>query len=489
VQTTQRTGPGLKLLLLLIVLLLLAAGLLTLFGWGGPPRIEVKASKPGIGPGTPVRITVHGPARGIPSLKVTLAQGDHQEVLVDRQMPVAPAWKVWARGAQEETLELMLGRSKQPWLRNGEATLHVEAGTPGGLLRHPAPAVEELKLPVRVYPPSVQVVSTQTYAAQGGAEAVVYRVDAAAAKSGVRAGSFFFPGSPLPGQAGTFFCIFGIPYDLTDPTQIQLVAEDALGNEAHVTFVEKWTPRKIAESTIKLTDPFLQKAVPEIASHTPDLGATDDLLATYLKINGELRRKNAAQLLALGPKSREEFLWKDAFLPFPNGQVMEAFAARRTYLYNDKKVDEQTHLGFDLASTQHAPVPAANRGVVLMAEYFGIYGNCIVLDHGYGVMSLYAHLASFDVKPGDTVERGQKIGVSDSTGLAGGDHLHFAILVRGMPVTPVEWWDPHWIQDRIGRKLGNALPYMQKGGAAAPAPPGPQTMAAPAAKPGGTGTD
>jgi murein DD-endopeptidase MepM/ murein hydrolase activator NlpD len=72
------------------------------------------------------------------------------------------------------------------------------------------------------------------------------------------------------------------------------------------------------------------------------------------------------------------------------------------------------------------------------------------------VQSQYAHLQSFDVKVGDTVMRGQPIGRSDSSGLAGGDHLHFTMLVGGRMVNPVEWWNPHWVQDRVDRKLGEA---------------------------------
>jgi murein DD-endopeptidase MepM/ murein hydrolase activator NlpD len=98
---------------------------------------------------------------------------------------------------------------------------------------------------------------------------------------------------------------------------------------------------------------------------------------------------------------------------------------------------------------------AANDGVVLNASWLGIYGNCVIIDHGLGVQTLYGHLQSFDVKVGDKVTRGQQIGRSDSTGLAGGDHLHFTQLVGGQMVTPVEWWDAHWIADRIDRKLRN----------------------------------
>jgi len=99
------------------------------------------------------------------------------------------------------------------------------------------------------------------------------------------------------------------------------------------------------------------------------------------------------------------------------------------------------------------PVLAANDGKVVMAEFFGIFGNAVVIDHGCGLQTLYGHMSHLEVRPGDSVKRGQEIGRSGSTGLAGGDHLHFTVLVDGLPVNPTEWWDPHWIHDRIQAKL------------------------------------
>jgi len=80
----------------------------------------------------------------------------------------------------------------------------------------------------------------------------------------------------------------------------------------------------------------------------------------------------------------------------------------------------------------------------------------VILDHGMGVQSLYAHLSSISVKAGDMVDKGRELGRSGMTGLAGGDHLHFTMLVNGQMVNPVEWWDPQWIRDRITRKFHEA---------------------------------
>ena len=100
---------------------------------------------------------------------------------------------------------------------------------------------------------------------------------------------------------------------------------------------------------------------------------------------------------------------------------------------------------------------AANRGRVFHAGWLGIYGNCVIVDHGMGLQSLYAHLSSIGVKVGDIVELDAELGRSGSTGLAGGDHLHFTMLLSGNAITPIDWWSAQWVQDRvILRKLADA---------------------------------
>ncbi len=111
-----------------------------------------------------------------------------------------------------------------------------------------------------------------------------------------------------------------------------------------------------------------------------------------LLANGELRRENAATLIELTKQSVPEFLWRERFLQMRNAQVMSDFADRRTYLYNGQAVDQQDHLGYDLASTRLADIQAANDGIVVLARYFGIYGNAVFIDHGYGLFTLYGHL-------------------------------------------------------------------------------------------------
>jgi murein DD-endopeptidase MepM/ murein hydrolase activator NlpD len=320
--------------------------------------------------------------------------------------------------------------------------------------------VQELKLPVRLTPPALFVLSSQHYVTQGGAEAVVYRTGETAIADGVRAGDWTFPGFPLPGGGPRDrFALWAVPYDLAQRAQVRLQAVDDVGNLTELAFVDRFTPKPFARARLSISDAFLQKVVPEILANTPDFKDRGSLLENYLAINRDLRQADADVLKAMAATTAPRFLWKQPFLPMPKAKVMSAFADRRTFVYGGKEVDHQYHLGFDLAVTQRAPVPAANRGVVVLARYLGIYGNAVVVDHGYGLMSLYGHLSGIDVAKGQEVERGQTLGHSGATGLAGGDHVHFTMLLDGLPVNPKEWWDPHWIRDRLVRKLGTALPF------------------------------
>jgi len=127
---------------------------------------------------------------------------------------------------------------------------------------------------------------------------------------------------------------------------------------------------------------------------------------------------------------------------------------------------------------QRAPVEAAQNGIVVFAGDLGIYGNAVIIDHGLGVFSLYGHLSSIVVKSGQAVKMGEHIGQTGDTGLAGGDHLHFSIMLDGTHINPVEWWDGKWIRDHITPAL-TILPV-----AAPPAPAeGGATGAATAAAP------
>ena len=440
----------------LIVLLL--AGI-AIFYTGAPPVIKIEPAMTAIGRRTPVTVEIAEPRRGLTHVRVELIQENNSAVLDEKTYE--PAWQIPFLGnkTEKDTLAVVAGLQTLPELKGGNATIRVVAGRAGTWLRSPADVVEELTLPVRLTPPSLQITSTQTYVSQGGSEAVTYRVGESAVRDGVRAGERWFPGYPLPGGGPRDrFALFAVPYDMSTP-DVRLVAEDAAGNTAETGFIDNFTRRPLRTDTIQVSDSFLNKVVPPILSQTPEIREQGTLLDSYLTINRDLRENNAKTIQALAENSQASFQWNRPFMMMPNTKVMAAFAERRTYLYQGNEIDQQDHLGLDLAQVKQAPIPAANDGVVVLARFFGIYGNAVVIDHGYGLMTIYGHLSSIAVTEGQKIERGKIIGKTGETGLAGGDHLHYCTLLAGLPVNPLEWSDGNWVKNRIARKLGTAFSF------------------------------
>ena len=175
-------------------------------------------------------------------------------------------------------------------------------------------------------------------------------------------------------------------------------------------------------------------------------------LETFVKVNTELRKKNHQEIRRICSISQPTPLWQGAFIR-PRGARRAGFVDQRTYYYKGKAISHSVHQGVDIASIAHAPVIAANHGIVVYRDYLGIYGNTIIIDHGLGLFSLYGHLSNFQVEKNQQVKKGDVIGYTGTTGLAGGDHLHFSILVQGEFVNPVEWWDAHWVKNNITQKM------------------------------------
>ena len=125
------------------------------------------------------------------------------------------------------------------------------------------------------------------------------------------------------------------------------------------------------------------------------------------------------------------------------------YGERRHYYLNDKKINEAWHLGIDWASVKKATIRTSNSGNVIFKDYLGLYGNTIIVDHGLGLNSLYAHTSTQSVTVGDEVKANKKIANTGATGAVFGDHLHFGILIQGVEVNPIEWMDSNWIKTRI----------------------------------------
>ena len=254
-------------------------------------------------------------------------------------------------------------------------------------------------------------------------------------------------------------CYFAVPRDVTKATAMTVIAEDEAGNRAGASipfFVR--TAHTFRDDTVRVGPEFINGVAARFRQADPELEALGPV-EVFRHINETLREENSRKIVSICERSDGNKLWDGAFLRMPNTAPMALFGDKRAYRYQGTVIGSSVHLGVDLASVMRDLVPAANSGTVVFAEDLGIYGNTIVIDHGQGIFSLYAHLSSMSVSVGQSVKRGDIIGNTGSTGFAGGDHLHFSVIVGGVFVNPIEWWDPHWIRDNITIKLESIPGY------------------------------
>lgn len=301
--------------------------------------------------------------------------------------------------------------------------------------------------------PDIEILSRVHNISQGGTGLVIYRVSEPCFEDGVFVGDNFFPG-----YFGYFkdkdirMAFFALNYDQGPGTRILVKASDMAGNSTTAGFPYYIRKKKFKTDVINISDRFLNWKMPEFDTKN---GIDSDIspIKKFIIVNRKIRRENFEKFVLIGEKSDNALHWRGSFLRLPKSKKMAGFADHREYKYKSGIIDRQVHLGVDLASVSHSPVPAANKGIVLYKGSIGIYGKTIVIDHGFGLFSIYSHLNSLDVQQDQMVSKGEIIGRTGVTGLAGGDHLHFGIMVHNTFVNPIEWWDETWIKNNISTKI------------------------------------
>jgi len=144
--------------------------------------------------------------------------------------------------------------------------------------------------------------------------------------------------------------------------------------------------------------------------------------------------------IAEGVKIKQDYLgrmtpdreWRGNFDAPVEAATSDVFGSQRIF----NGVAQRPHFGLDYRVPSGTPVHAMNDGTVLLARFLYFEGNCVVIDHGQGLLTLYFHLSEFKVKEGETVQRGQEIGLSGGTGRATGPHLHVAVRWEGTYLDP-----------------------------------------------------
>ncbi len=297
--------------------------------------------------------------------------------------------------------------------------------------------------------PIVNIKSSPATVYRGGASVIRYASNEAILKSGVYVGEHFFKGYALDEKNGV--CYFAFPHNmqLKDFKPI-LEVTDLAGNITNTPVSGRVADRKFKNDNITITDSFLDRVSQKLYNLAPN---AESPLERFLIINSDIRLSNTAFLRELGQKSEATVYWKGAFKRLPRSASRAGYGEYRSYVYKGKVIDNQWHLGYDLASVKEDKIPAANDGKVVYVGNLGIYGNLVVVDHGYGLMSLYSHLTDILTTVGSMVKKNDIIGTTGVSGMAFGDHVHFGILIGGIEVTPLEWLDANWIKNNILRRI------------------------------------
>jgi murein DD-endopeptidase MepM/ murein hydrolase activator NlpD len=430
------------LLLLLAVAGTLAAGFI-LFEFERPSLVVDRKIK---FIGGAVELPFHAADRksGISEISITLRQNGTVYPLFDRQFP-RQSW--FSQAGQAEVQETVAIDAKKSALKEGAAEL-VLTVRDFSLKRN----TTEVRLPVTVdsSAPKVMIDHAPLQLIPGGSNIVLYTLSEACEKHGAMIGKHFFQGYPVAGKNNLFIAYLALPWNSSKLEETKVIAVDQAGNQGQVSFSAHFKPVQDKADRINISDGFLDKKIPEFQEYYPEMKGTN--IEKYLFVNNKVRTSNAEKIAAACRDTVPEQLWHDRFLRMP-GAKRAGYADQRTYYYKGQPIDHQTHLGIDLASTARAEVRAANRGRVIFAEYLGIYGNMVIIDHGQGLASLYSHLSRIETQVGKTVAKDEVIGRTGTSGMAGGDHLHFSMLVHGIFVTPKEWWDQHWIDVNINKVI------------------------------------
>ncbi|MBW1799549.1 MAG: M23 family metallopeptidase [Deltaproteobacteria bacterium] len=430
--------------------------ILFMFGWffavifeGEKPQIKIQAAPTFLSRKQTLHFKISDKKRGLKRVKIFLDQEGREIRLTEKKFPFEGLLN--RQGVHQHGLAVSVDPA-QLHLAQGRVNLNVHVwdysrrgGGDGNL------TLIQHKMIVDTIPPSIRAVSRMHNINMGGTGLVVYQASSDTQESGVYVDKTFFPGYVADKTKGLYTCYFGIPYDAGPKVPIYLWARDEAENVSKTTFYYHIRKKRFRKDRINVTDRFLGKILPYFSDYLGNSGESD--VQKYVRINRQLREENHKTLVGLARKTSPDRLWEGRFSRLKNSAPMARFADRRTYYHNKKAIDEQVHLGVDLASLASSPVGAANHARVLHAGPLGIYGGTVVLDHGQGLLSVYGHLSKVAVNIDQKVRKGDVIGYTGQTGLAGGDHLHFSIMVNGMFVNPIEWWDNHWIRDNITKKL------------------------------------
>jgi murein DD-endopeptidase MepM/ murein hydrolase activator NlpD len=237
---------------------------------------------------------------------------------------------------------------------------------------------------------------------------------------------------------------------------VQLFALDQVGNIGNSTFYYRAARTRRPERRRVLEPGVVERylgALLKTYQKNGFAGAIPSTLAEQFRIvNEDLRSFTEKRLQRVLKSSADEWMGRGPFLRQRGAITVEHGDYFRVF-NGEEQVGGFIQQGVDFLTPRGTPVVAADQGVVSYVGELGLYGNAVVIDHGFGIATLYGYLGEITTKVGAKVVGGDELGVVGNTGLSFGERLHFEVRVQGVPVRPIEWWDRRWLSDHFVDKL------------------------------------
>lgn len=463
----ERGAAGFTTFLAILFVSIIAAGLIAFsevtkinpfepaFFEEEPPTISWVQEPLGLGADPiPVTIKVTDSGSGLDEVLVRISQNNQPRDLVRKRA---------LGGAKSEEIKIDIN-PKELGLREGKAELQILAFDQS--LWSNGSKVSK-SLPVDFLKPRIEVITPQQNGVIGGSELVYYKVIGKEPDTqGVFSDGVVYPGFPAKHWDESFkhyddlyLAFFPIPQDFDETRDsMTLLARDSIGNVATASFNYKTRSRRWGSFTINLTPTRAEEIKNALASHPSNEAIRAKLsgdLVTDLRHLIKASARHDESVLS-DPLSRTEGqkLWDGSFMRPLNVYPSNSAGDVRTIAVNGQELVKGPAVGARFQVSTRQKVLASNNGHVSFVDTLPAHGVTVVIDHGFGLATVYAHLTDASVKIGDEITKGQQVGTTGTTGLSQSEEVYFETRLHGVPVSPNEWWDETWVNDHIQNKTG-----------------------------------
>jgi hypothetical protein len=320
--------------------------------------------------------------------------------------------------------------------------------------------IKKINLTIDTQKPIANIIRNSRYIQRGGSAVIVVKIqdnnlkDAYISFNGIKN----FKLTPFYKQ-NYYIALIAWPMDIVSFSKVNLIVIDKAENKT-ITKVPFYIQNKIIKNdTIQIEESFIESVSKRVLEQSFEK-TSDNLKDIFVYSNTILREKNLKTIEEVVLNNYSNGMVKsfkiNPLRRLKGSKMVAGYGEKRHYYLNGIKINDAWHLGIDWASVKEAPIRIANDGIVIFKNYLGLYGNSIIIDHGMGLATLYAHTSTQNVEIGDYITKNTKIANTGSTGAVFGDHLHLGVLVQGIEVNPVEWMDKDWLKIRIFDVLSKA---------------------------------